>query len=362
MSDESTPDTVRDVSSLRFRPMERTDEDLLLFQQAFTENNSPRSLELLRWQYFEPPAGPLYVDFAVANEDKQYLAAIYAVFPVVMRIKGTRQIGVQSLNTLTDVRYRGKGLFIRLAKSVYERCAREGVAVVYGFPNGNSAHGFFQKLEWQSYDPMPILIRPLRLGYIVSRLSRGKINLPKALDLPLPRPRAALPDGWTLRTITDFGPEFDELWRRFSEGIGFAVERNSEYLRWRLRRPGASYETRALFDGSVLIGYAITGNQHGEGGRVMELIYDPQHPRAGTILLSDAMRRLSAAGCGVVWAWNYEHSSNHKDFVAARFIQLPKRFNIEDLHSGGRSFSTPPQPEAAERKQWYVSGLDSDTT
>jgi len=341
--------------------MEQTDEDLKLFHDAFVENGSPRSVELLRWQYFEPPAGRLYVDFAVAEEEKQFLAAIYAVFPVTMRVDGARGLGVQSLNTLTDVRFRGKGLFVKMAAATYERCGNEGVALVYGFPNQNSVHGFWTKLQWQALDPMPHLIRPLRLSFFVDKLTRGKIRLPKFLDVRLARTRTSLPRGWTLRVITELGAEIDEVWRRFSADIGFAVERDSEYLRWRLRRPGAFYETVGLFNERELIGYVIIGHEGDRGGRIMELIYEPAVPQAGTILLREAFRRLAAAGCGTVWAWNYEHSRNHRDFRRAGFIPLPERFNIEHLHSGARSLTTPPSAAVAERGKWYVSMLDSDT-
>jgi GNAT superfamily N-acetyltransferase len=350
-----------DVSSLRFRPMERTEEDLRLFQRAFVENESPRSLELLRWQYFEPPDGRLYVDFAVTGDDEPFIAAIYAVFPVSMRVAGARTTGSQSLNTLTDVRYRGKGLFVRMANAVYERCARDGVAIVYGFPNGSSAHGIFKKLHWSSFDPMPLLLRPLRLGYVVSRLTRGKISLPRWLDVPLVRPRVALPAGWTLRTVTEFGPQFDELWRKFAEGIAFAVERDSAYLRWRLRRPGSSYETVALFAEGEMAGYVITGHEEGRGGRIMDLIYDPARSEAGGILMREAIRRLFAAGCGAIWAYNFDHSQNHEEFRRAGFVHLTGRFNVEETHSGARSLVTPPQA-VSDRTQWYFSMLDSDTS
>src|SRR4051794_23161519 len=89
-----------DTRGVRFRPMERSDADLRLFKDCFDRNGSPRSLERLRWQFFEPPEGRLYVDFAEAGEAS--LAAIYAVFPVLMSVSGRRVLGVQSIDTLTD--------------------------------------------------------------------------------------------------------------------------------------------------------------------------------------------------------------------------------------------------------------------
>src|SRR4051794_31026198 len=119
MSDSAnaTAAAAGDLSMVHFRPMEESEADLLLFQRAFETNEGPHPLDLLRWQYFEPPAGRLYVDFAVAETDRPFLAAIYAVFPIFMKVEGRRALGVQSLNTLTDVAFRGKGLFTRMANS-----------------------------------------------------------------------------------------------------------------------------------------------------------------------------------------------------------------------------------------------------
>lgn len=349
-----------DVSALRFRPMERSEADLVLFQRAFEANETPRPMELLRWQYLDPPAGHLYVDFAVVEGEQPHLAAIYAVFPVAMKVDGRRTLGVQSLDTLTDAAYRGKGLFVRMAKANYERCAREGVEIVYGFPNGNSVHGFLTKLEWKSHDPMPMMIKPLRLGYAINRLSRGRIRLPKWLDLPLRARAARAHPGWELRKVAEPGPDFDAVWKSFAAAIPFAVERDGEYLRWRLRRPGASYETIGLFEGDRMIGYIVTA-MTGRAGKIMELLSDPAFPGADSHLLADAVRRMRRAGCDAVWAWNFDHSPNHPAFRRAGFLTLPPRLIPAQLHAGARSLTTPPSEAAGERRNWYVSMFDSDT-
>jgi len=251
-----------------------------------------------------------------------------------------------------------------MAKAVYERCAEDGVAIVYGFPNGNSAHGFFTKLDWKSHDPMPMMLKPLRAGYAVSRLSRGKLRLPKWLDMPLgagaPRPRS----GWELRPVTELGRDFDDIWNAFAAPIPFAVERDSGYLRWRLRRPDAGYQTTGLFAGDRMIGYvvtAVTTVGSTRAGKIMELVSDPAQPGADRFLLQNAVHRMRKEGCGAAWAWNFDHSPNHAAFRRAGFFTLPPRLIPAALHAGARSLTTPPAPAAGERANWYVSMLDSDT-
>jgi GNAT superfamily N-acetyltransferase len=359
MSENPAP--AASVDSLVFRPMQPTEDDLRLFLKCFNDNGLPRSIDLLRWQYLEPPAGKLYVDVAMMPAGDGF-AAIYATFPVAMRAAGRRADGVQSLNTLTDEAFRGKGLFSRMAKAVYARCRDEGVALVYGFPNGNSAHGFFNRLEWKSLDPMPFMIRPLRTGYVLRRLRAGW--LARVVNLPLTLSRKPkLTAGRRLTTVAAIGPEFDAVWNAFAASIGFAVERDAEYLAWRLRRPGEDYECIALMEGERPIGLAITGVKRGAKGEVvgklMELMFDPADEEAGKALVRTALARLSAAGCGAAWAWNFEHSPNHAVLRGAGFVTLPPKWHPDELHAGARPFA--PLEGIEQRDRWYVSLLDSDT-
>lgn len=356
---EAAPPVVEEV---RFRPMDRSEEDLRLFLKCFNDNDLPRTIDLLRWQYLEPPAGPLLVDLAVVP-DGSSLAAIYAVFPIAMRANGQRTLGVQSLNTLTDEAFRGKGLFSKLAKSLYARCVREGVGLVYGFPNGNSAHGLFNRLEWKPLDPMPLLLRPLRTGYVLRRLPVLR-KLARALDFRLTSSRAPrLTDGWSFSTVTTLSPEFDAVWQSFAKTIGFAVERDSQYLNWRLRRPGEQYECIALMSKGRPIGLAITGvrrvNAEETVGKLMDVFYDPDVPAAGAALGREALRRLSAAGCAAVWAWNFPHSPNHRVLRRAGFINVPAKLEKTEAHVGARAFV--PMNGIDDRANWYISLLDSDT-
>jgi GNAT superfamily N-acetyltransferase len=350
------------LEDLVFRPMMPSAEDLELFLKCFNDNGLPRSIELLRWQYLEPPAGPLFVDVAVVPSGDAF-AAIYAVFPVAMRAGGKRALGVQSLNTLTDEAFRGKGLFSRMAKSLYARCAEQNVALVYGFPNGNSVHGFFNRLDWKSLDPMPFMLRPLRSGYILRRLRAGKW-LARFLDFPLTlRRKPRLAPGRTLETVKTIGPEFDAVWSAFAASIGYGVERDADYLAWRLRRPGGEYECIALREDGRPIGLVIVGVKRHAGGEVvgklMELMFDPPDEKAGEALIQAALRRLDASRCGAVWAWNFEHSSNHAVLRRAGFKTLPVKWHPDELHAGARPFL--PLGGIEQRGQWYVSLLDSDT-
>jgi hypothetical protein len=359
MTDAGTPSNTPD--ELEFRPMSSSESDLRLFHDCFSANGSPRSMEMLRWQYFDHAAGPLLVDFALTPEPDRRLAAIYAVAPVIMRAGATKVLGVQSLNTLTDEAYRGRGLFVQMAKSLFARATNAGTALVYGFPNGNSAHGFFKRLEWTSFDPMPVLIHPLRTGYVLRKI--GARALAGVLDFPMSfKRRPKLPPRFTLRTLPAIGAEFDAVWDAFAATIGYGVERTAMYLAWRLRRPGESYECIGLYEGDKPLGFAITGVTRVDGqivGKLMELVFDPALADAGRWLASEVMYRLYQQGAGVVWTWCFEHAPNFAAIRHAGFFALPAGRTAHELHGGARSFAG--RTDIGDRSQWYVSMLDSDS-
>ncbi len=346
--------------ALVLRAMEQTDADAKLFLDCFARNGMPRDERAFRWQFFEGPTGRLYVDFAVAPDGT--LGAIYAALPVMGVVDGRRVLAVQSVDTLTDERHRGKGLFLQLAKRTYARAAAEGAHLVYGFPNGQSANGFFTRLGWKTLDPVPFLVRPLRTSALTRRLPAPWRGLP---SLPIPvLPRRPRP-GTEVRAIIRFGVEHEAVWRLFAKDVGVAVDRDAAYLNWRLvDKPGEDYRALALYERGRLLGFSVhcLKQKHGAMlGYLMEVIFDPTRPDAGRRLVTASLRELAARGTELVLAWCFDHSPNRRALAHAGFAPFPERFRPIELHAGVRALVPSALERLSDRRHWYVSYCDSDT-
>lgn len=353
---------------MHIRPMQNSDEDLLLLKNLFDANASPRTLDDLRWRYPLNPTGHVVVDFAVDDASGE-LAAAYCVFPADFKLGADRALAVQSLDTLTDERFRGRGLFRQLATSTYDRLTSLDAALVYGFPNGNSAPGFFGKLDWQRLDPVPFLARPLRLPYLARRmkapewLSRWLPSLPLVVPSVLARRSRAL----EIEAVTAFDASFDRLWQRFSASIPVALIRSATFLTWRyLQHPRATYELRAVKEGSETIGFVAWRVADKHGGRVayiMELLHDPARPEVGAQLLDHAVRESAANDADIVLAWSLDHSPNRSVFRSSAFFPLPERLRPIELHFGARALAGNGKAAAlvGDRANWYLSYTDADT-
>jgi hypothetical protein len=90
----------------------------------------------------------------IAYDESNYPAAFYGVFPCLAFYNGKTMLVAQSGDTMTHKDHQGKGLFVRLAQETYELCKKEGVHLVFGFPNQNSYPGFTKKLSWNHFDDL----------------------------------------------------------------------------------------------------------------------------------------------------------------------------------------------------------------
>lgn len=138
----------------------KTDEQSLLeiqqlLQLVFEKNASKFSLDYLKWQYVENPAGQV-VGFN-AYKDK-VLAAHYETVPVYMNINGEKTLGLLSKDTATHPDHRGNRLFTILAEHTYQYAAENGYRFVIGVANAQSTHGFIKNLNFKLIGPLDFKI------------------------------------------------------------------------------------------------------------------------------------------------------------------------------------------------------------
>jgi len=353
------------ADKLLFRPMNADAKDLLLLRDFFSNNSDrARSLELLKWQYLQNTVGRLFVSMAINTETQgSPPVAIYATLPLHVCIYGERRLAAQSLDTMTDANFRSKGLFVALARSTFARVHASGGVFIYGFPNRNSAHGFFKKLGWINLDPVPFLIRPLRLKYFAKRLKLSVVAH-MVPDMPLIYGHQHPPDGCKLVRLNAFDERVTRLWDEFAKQVGVAIERDAAYFTWRIaNKPEENYQTLALEkDGELkaLVTFCVKDKHGGRIGYIMELIYAKDAASKSAQLLAIALRELADQQADAVLAWNFTHSPNHSCFTKNGFFPLPERMRPIELHFGVRVFDCA-VPRVYDRDQWYLSYLDSDT-
>lgn len=324
-----------------------------LIGRMFADEGDHRSKELLHWQYLEHLSG---TEVCLAHTEAGLFeepAALYAAFPTLFRLSGRVVTCYQSFDTLTVRKFRGRGLFTRLAEMLYGRLAASSIPLVYGIPNGQSFGGFIRKLGWSSLDPLPTMVRPIGLRY---PLVRAKIRRPHI--------QAAVIEAKSrVREVKRCSHEVSELVERSNHREKSGVIRDYDYLRWRLRRPGNSYRLLESRDDAGRLTGLLVANllaKHGcSVGYIMEHIVDVDHSSHGDQLVTTGIACLKASGADVLLAWALPQNASQGTFRRHGFVNLPAQVSPVELHLGYRLLDL--RTEELDRSRFAFSYLDSDT-
>ncbi len=347
------------MRNFKIYPMNKSSMEM--FKKCFDENGSPKKVDNIKWQFLENTEADCYVDIAF-DEEKNKVAAIYAISCVNFKIDEEITVGTQSLDTITDIEYRGLGLFINLAKSVYEKAEIANVSLVYGFPNGNSIKGFKKWLDWQILDPVPFLIKPLKSKYFTNKI--------KALqffpNINLSFSRFKEDTNYRIAEENNFSEEVNVIWQQFSKKIKVGVERDKKYLDWRyIQKPNENYKIAHCHskDNKYLgfVVYTVKEKHKGKIAYIMELLYDLEEPKAGKALLDFATNMIKKENADCILSWCMEHSPNYSTYKKSFFSNLPEKYRPIELHFGARVFQEKFKSVVNNRENWYLSYSDSDT-
>lgn len=328
---------------------------------CFKENGGNKDKEKVIWQFFK---NKLPNDFTMIARDEslQKTAGIYAMSSVIFQIDNESVLAAQSLDTITDVNYRGKGLFTSLANSIYKKGQEEKLELVYGFPNGNSIHGFVKNLQWEKLDPIPFLIKPLNTNYF----SRKIKYLGWVPNLKLSFFISKLTYKYKLVEEFSFSEDVNEIWDIFSKHFSVSIKRDHSYLTWRyLLKPNENYRiVNSYNEYNQFVGFivfCVKEKHDGKIGYIMELIYNPLTPRVGQELLNYAVNEIKKTNADVILSWCFDFSPNFISYKKNGFFKLPEKLRPIELHFGYKLLNSKKVNLLKDRKNWFLSYSDSDT-
>ncbi|MFT3978950.1 MAG: GNAT family N-acetyltransferase [Ferruginibacter sp.] len=340
------------------------DAELEKYRLTFENNESPRKIENLIWLHQKNIPGTNSIFYAMNGDD---VAAIYTALPVKFHLNGQKSNALQSIDTITDINHRGKGLFPKLAKQLYADATNEGFSLVYGFPNENSAPGFFNKLGWTSFGEAPFIIKPLSISYFFKKILNRKA-VPDSteenyrIDLP---GRKQLSGGDYIESFPSFTPDYDDLWNKISTNIKVCVDRGMSYMNWRyVEKPDSSYTRLGYYRNGILQGvivFTIKNKHQGRVAYIMELIYDGADGKIGKALLKYAHKICRTNRTDVILAWAFENSFNFKAYKKTGYYHLPIKLRPQHLFLGVKSLAGNNQDLINNINNWYISYSDSDT-
>jgi GNAT superfamily N-acetyltransferase len=327
------------------------------FLRLFPGDEADKSSERLRWRYNDGPHGPGRIAIARDRDNGGRIVGLIGLIALRLRTGKNAMISFQAVDVVVDPDYRGKGVFAGMGQVALDGAAAMGKQLVWGFPNENAAPAWFGRFGWTRFGTVPFMIRPLRSGYFLRRLSERMGRL----DVPLAASRSRSDED--VREVTELGPEFDRLWRNFRL-YGPAVDRDARWLRWRLfDRPESRYRVVVTADGDQQIDAMVASvilQRH--GGRIcyiMEAMGDDTARLAR--LIRHEVSLAAGKGADAALCWCQPKSPNRRSYRRAGFLPLPDRLRPVTMHFGAKPLPDGIASDIADGASWYLSYLDSDT-
>jgi hypothetical protein len=152
---------------------------LPLYKSAFGFNADSKSVTTKFFHKYQT----INASFFSSND---ITASFYGMITMKAIYNNNTIIIGQSCDSMTHKNHVGKGLFISLAKEVYEYLIKEGVHYVFGFPNKTIYNLRIKKLHWQHSENInvyKIKVKTLPIAKVVKKIPflkkfyNGYINL-----------------------------------------------------------------------------------------------------------------------------------------------------------------------------------------
>lgn len=298
----------------------------------------------------------------------------YALCPVRMRFGEREIIGSLSLDTMVHPEWRGRGIFVELARAVYQDAKEEGVPLTYGFPNANSHHGFITRLQWMDLcRTLPVLVKPLD----IKRLAQTKFENQGTARLvdwlasagyrlySLGSSKAADYPSYDVRSVECFDDATDTLWDRCGGIARISLVRDSAFLNWRfVRNPTEEYHILQAWQHKEVAGYVVLKLADDFGlrvGYVADLLTLPDDDAIAHALMEAALeyfrvKDMDIAGCLMVGNLPWP-----KQLRKLGFFKVPARLLPQDIYLGVRN-NTGEFTDSllSDWHNWNVSWADHD--
>ncbi len=347
------------------RPYGKGDEAriLQLRRAVFGDLDPVRLKEAVwKWQFEENPAGEAFCRLAEADGR---VVGQYAAIPTRLSSFGSEIIAAFSCDTMIHPDFRRQGMFSALAQALYDFLeAKEGIDLVWGFPNSQSLPGFTRKLGWTVFPPIPLMVLPIRPLAVVLKLFPPMKRRPMSRVTPsekdIGRRLSTKNQGLTIKPIRYFGEAFDDLWMAHGSLSAIMQIRDSRYLQWRyLSVPDFGYRPFAVFSHKELMGYIVLRMMALKGQRFGVLVdMFPLPLGSGAITVQTlAFAKQYVKSQGGDFLTSLPLQGHSKILKEAGFIKVPEIVNPKTWWLGIRNAK---KVRVMKFADWHITYGDTD--
>jgi GNAT superfamily N-acetyltransferase len=288
-------------SEVQIKQFELSDQEAVLafLRDAYADDPRKSDPAFWKWHYLENPyTSPDNVPLWIVKDGDQVVGQAATILVEIKVLEEIRQ-AVWILDFILAPEYRGQKLgkrLLLLARETYPTM----LALGYNDQSGN----VLRSLEWVEMGSINRYQKLLFPGYSLRETAafaplRGLVNLFYAPFRPAAREIEAS-DRFTIKEITTFDSQFDDLWQRASAPFPCAIIRSSAFLQWQFKRqPGKKFAAIGLYRDGQLAGYLVLFFRKPEcdnappKAAITDICYDPENADETIDELLKAALRLS---------------------------------------------------------------------
>ncbi len=214
-----------------------------------------------RWLYLENPAGAGRIWLA---KHEGRVVSYFGLIPTWIKVGDRTILGAQAVDAMTHPDYRRRGGFQAVTTAALSQATREGIEMVYAFPNQFSGPAV-AKLGWIGIGAMQLMVKPLALTKIVKFGIQNRLLAILAIIGIVPlvrvvgRPRVpSAPKDLKIGLSSSFDDRYDAFWTRVSQHYEVVVIKSSKHLDWRYAAaPNVRYTVYAAERAGEIAGYVV---------------------------------------------------------------------------------------------------------
>ena len=288
-------------ADVQIKQFELSDQEPLLafLREAYADDPRKSDPAFWKWHYLDNPYTSLDNIPLWIVKDGDRVVGQAATILVEIKVLEEKRKAVWILDFILAPEYRGQKLgkrLLLLARETYPTM----LALGYNDQSGN----VLRSLDWVEMGVIHRYQKLLFPGYGLRETAavaplRAGLNLAYSLFRP-GRRQIAPDDRYTLKNVSSFDSEFDDLWSRASAPFPCAIVRSSAFLNWQfMHQPGKEFEVVSAYRDGKLVGYAALFFRKPEcdnappKAAITDIVYDPADGRETIEQLLKAALRLS---------------------------------------------------------------------
>ncbi len=339
-----------------------------LFGRAFpeTKGTAIESLEHYRWK-FHSKSDTEQTSYEYVLKEKVDMVGYYAAIPYVYSFFRKKMIAGMVCDVMTDPVHQGKGIFTKLGRYATDDLEKIGLDITTGYPVRPEVIPGHLKVGWKVLFQLPLWVRlcgtktlPIlkALPMIFHHLSRSLIEaMFYIFELFSSERNFSIQE---YQSISDLPKsDYDFFLQRWMSQQSIALNKEYDFLKWRLNAPQSQYRLLAVKSNSEIVTLLILRAVVLKRVRTLAILdwMQDANVKIPAKLISKKLRVISRElDTDLIALMVNPHLSKRLNLFLKGFFRIPISFtfilkNLSKLFQDNKLF---------DEKNWHLMWIDSD--